>query len=328
MNPWLYVFGAMILLAVLIGIYLKVFGFRFIIVPQEERVVIYRLGNFRKLAGPGIVVLSRFETEERRINVRSEVEDHRTSTYYFMNGVPFNYTVRFWRRNDLKTAAAGNKGRLAELVQYDDNEREQQLLTMLHEAIFDCVKRIQKKKQYTVSDDAPIALKLLPILPGMPGCDELLALVESYLHHSLPSIGVILDRRHPLLIANVHVTPEVLASFSRGRSLTMLREQFPDVHPDLLVQAFAAIEGLDMNTVRLYMDGNAAVRDVRMEGNSITGYKISPQPVAPEVQRQEVVDSPLRKVAAPTESAEERLSKADLSVLKRLSSGGAQRIAG
>ncbi len=327
MDPWLFVFGAMIVVPVLVVVYLKIMGYRVMIVPQEERVVIYHLGNFSRLAGPGIVLLNRFDTEERRINVRSEVEDYRTNAYYFINGVPFNYTVRFWWRNDLKTAAAGNKERLAELSQYDDYDRERQLRTKLHEAMYDSVQRIKDRKQYQVDDNASIAAKLLPILPGMPGCDELLGFVENYLHHSLPSIGATLDRRHPLIIANVHVTPEVLASFTRGRSLTMLREQFHDVAPDLLMQAFAAIEGLDMKTVRLYMEGDAAVRDIRMEGNSITGYKISPQPVVEEVQRPEIADSPLRKVAVPANNEEERLSKADLSVLKRLPPNSAQRIA-
>ena len=303
-------------------------GSRFMIIPQEERAVIYRLGHFSRLAGPGPVTLDRLDAEMRRIHVRSEVEDYRTSAYYYINGVPFNYTVRFWRRYDLKAASGSDKQRLAELAQYDDDEREQHLVTKLHEAMYDSVQRIREKKPYKVSDDAPVALKLLPILPGMAGCDELLGLVENYLNHSLPTIGVILDRRHPVIIANVHVPPEVLASFARGRSLTMLREQMPDISPDLLVQAFAAIEGLDMGTVRLYMEGNAAVRDVRIEGDSITGVKVSPQPVAAEAPRKEMAGSPLRKVAAPADGEEEQLSKADLSILKRLPTSRTQRIAG
>ncbi|MFO7635614.1 MAG: hypothetical protein R6W76_23910 [Caldilinea sp.] len=301
-------------------------GSRFMIVPQEERVVLYRLGRFSRLAGPGLVTLDRLDTEERRINVRSDVEDYRTNTYYFINGVPFNYTISFWSRNDLLEAAGVDLERLAELAQYTDDERQRHLLKKLHEAMYACTQRIQKK--CTVAEDSSIAGKLLPILPGMPGCDDLRELVTAHLRQNLPTIGVILDTRHPVMVANVHVTPEVLDSFTRGRSLTMLREQLHDVSPDLLVQAFSAIEGLDMHTVRLYMEGNAAVRDVRLDGDSITGYKVIPQPPVEQLQRSEMADSPLRKVAMPADSEEERLSKADLGVLKRLPASNAQRIAG
>jgi hypothetical protein len=325
---WLCVIGLAISGTVVFGVYLlmSAAGSRFMIVPQEERVVLYRLGRFSRLAGPGLVTLDRLDTEERRINVRSDVEDYRTNTYYFINGVPFNYTISFWSRNDLLEAAGVDPERLAELAQYTDDERQRHLLKKLHEAMYACTQRIQKK--YTVAEDSSIARKLLPILPGMPGCDDLLELVTAHLRQNLPTIGVILDTRHPVMVANVHVTPEVLDSFTRGRSLTMLREQLHDVSPDLLVQAFSAIEGLDMHTVRLYMEGNAAVRDVRLDGDSITGYKVIPQPPVELIQRSEIADSPLHKVAAPADSEEERLSKADLGVLKRLPASNAQRIAG
>jgi hypothetical protein len=81
----------------------------------------------------------------QRINVRSEFGEYRTNGYYFINGVPFNYTVSFWRRYDLHAAASGDTARLAELVQYTDDERRQHLVTKLHEAMFACVQVIQKK---------------------------------------------------------------------------------------------------------------------------------------------------------------------------------------
>lgn len=321
----MWVIGVIIAIAVSMTIYLLVQtrALNVIEVPQEERVVLYRFGEFSRLAGPGIVTLAGYEREKQRINVRSEYGEYRTNGYYFINGVPFNYSISFWRRYDLHTAANGDTARLAELVQYTDDERRQHLVTKLHEAMYACVQIVQK--QHTVPDKAPIAAKLLPILPGMPGCDELLALVKTELMRTLPTVGVIMDTLHPLAITNVHVTPEVIDSFGRGRSLAMLREQLPDVSPDLLLQAFTAIQGLDMHTVRLYMNGGA-VREVKMEGENIEGYKVRTD-VAEQTVRSEVTSSPLRTPPPVTIDEEERLSKADLSVLKRLPPAGAQRAA-
>jgi len=321
----LCIFGGMIIVAALMGLYLLVMmiGFKFLIISQEERAVIYRLGRFSRLVGPGIVMLTRLEQEVQRIKVRSDYGEYRTNTFYFINGVPFNYTMSFWRRYDLRAAAHDDRARLAELVQYTDDERHHFLVTKLHEALFTCVQTIQQR--YPVDNDASIALKLLPILPGMKSCDELRDLVRETLATTLPSVGVILDTRHPVMITNVHVTPEVLDSFGRGRSLAMLREQLPDVSPEILLQAFSAIEGLDMHTVRLYMNGGA-VREVKMDGEKVEGYKIMPEGVEP-VARQEIKDSPLRRAPPVPDVADERLSKADLSVLKRLPPAGVQRAA-
>lgn len=321
----LWVFGAMIVVAALMGVYLLILmiGFKFLVIPQEERAVIYRFGRFQRLVGPGIVMLTRLEREVQRVNVRSEFGEYRTNTYYFINGVPFNYTVSFWRRYDLVAAARGNMARLAELVQYTDDERRQHLVTKLHEAMFACVQTIQKK--YAAPDTAAVAAKLLPILPGMPGCNELLALVKAELQRTLPTVGVIMDTLHPLAITNVHVTPEVIDSFGRGRSLAMLREQLPDVSPEVLLQAFSAIEGLDMHTVRLYMNGGA-VREVKMEGENVEGYKVMPSAVE-QAERREITASPLRTPPPVVTDDNERLSKADLSVLKRLPPASVQRAA-
>lgn len=290
-------------------------------VPQEERVVLYRFGQFSRLAGPGLVTLALYEREKRRINFRSEFGEYRTNTFYFINGIPFNYTISFWRRYDLVTAANGDRTRLAELVQYTDDERRHHLVTKLHEALYASVQVIQQK--YPAPDEASIATKLLPILPGMPGCGELLALVKAELQRTLPTVGVIMDTLHPLSITNVHVTPEVIDSFGRGRSLAMLREQFPDLPADLLLQAFSAIEGLDMHTVRLYMNGGE-VHEVKVEGEKVEGYKVTPTSAQSEQSR-----SPRRlPQPSPVESDEgEHLSKDDLRVLKRLPPAGVQRAA-
>ncbi|MCB0125476.1 MAG: hypothetical protein KDE58_24650, partial [Caldilineaceae bacterium] len=52
-------------------------GMKFHVVPEEKRLVIYRLGKFQRIAGPGPVITWRFDTIERELNVRDAPHDLR-----------------------------------------------------------------------------------------------------------------------------------------------------------------------------------------------------------------------------------------------------------
>ena len=109
-------------------------GMRFHVVPEEKRLVIYRLGKFQRVAGPGVVITWGTDTIEREINARNEPHNLRVDNL-FMKGVSFGYTLNMWLRTDLVGAAAGNRDRLRELVLFSDREREQQITVKLREAL-------------------------------------------------------------------------------------------------------------------------------------------------------------------------------------------------
>ena len=293
-------------------------GTRVVTVPQEKRLVIYRLGRFHRLAGPGLEIISRLDSIEREINIRSELANYRTDAWYFMNGLDFNYTISLWSSNDLEQASGGNRKRLERFVQYSDAERRRHLISKLHEAIYYSLPSVQTK--YPTASEATVEEKLLPILPGMPGCNELIDLVRKELRANLPGIGIILDEEHRVVVTAVHVMPEVLASLSRGRSLQILREQLPDASSDVLLEAFSAIEGLDIRTMRLRIDGSTNVRELEFDGEKIEHIKVSPVPTA-EVKEQAVVrnrSNDRQPAQAPEGEGEETLTKSDLSILKQL----------
>lgn len=315
---YFFLFLIIVSAVILFWLLLTSAGAHVVKVPQEKRLVIYRLGRFNRLAGPGLQALTRLDTVEREINVRSELAKYKTDAWYFMNGVPFNYTISFWSSNNLEQASGGNRKRLERFVQYSDADRRKHLISKLHEAIYYSLPTVQQK--YAAPADAEVGEKLLPILPGMAGCNELIDLVRQELRANLPGIGVVLDDEHPVIVTAVHVTPEVLASFGRNRSLKMLREQLPDASADQLLQAFSAIEGLDIHTVRLLIDGSANVRDIKFDGEKIDGFKVTPGP-APAPKEQSADQRGMKELSPTTPEeavTDEELTRSDLSVLKRL----------
>jgi len=85
----------LLIVAVLVLVWLVfgLLGVRFQTVPEEERLVIYRLGRFNRIAGPGMVVyFRRFESIERTLSVREELIEQRVDGLAF-NGLFLGYTV-------------------------------------------------------------------------------------------------------------------------------------------------------------------------------------------------------------------------------------------
>lgn len=326
MEPWQMIcLSGFVLLAAVgaVGLIANWTGASFQIVKQEKRLVIYRLGVFRDVVGPGLVVLNRhLDTVEREINVRSEQKVYTVGTY-FIHGTPFGYMLSFWRRVELKEAAGNNRVFLAHLAQYSDEEREDQVQEKLHEAFQKCVPIVEKEHKAKLSRNPTFGELLLPILPGIPECDLLFSMVVKELQRTLPTIGVFPDMNQPVVLAikSVNIGPEVMRGFSLGRSLTLLREQFPDLSEDLLLHAFSAINEIDMRMTRLYLEGNgAAVATVRLdEEGEIKDTKVVPGGASPQPGAQ------ARPRSAPSPLSDDDLTDSDWKVLKpmpRASSGG------
>jgi len=311
-----FLFLCLIAALILIGLAILSAGAQVVKVPQEQRLVIYRLGRFKRLAGPGLETLSRFDSIERTINIRSEFKEYLTATWYF-NGLPITYTISLWSSNDLAQACGDDRKRLERLVQYSDAERQRYLRSKLNEALYHSRPVVEQK--YAAASTATVSEQLLPMLPGMPGCNELMQLVRKELRATLPSIGVILDEEHEVTVTEVQLAPEVIAGLERSNSLKMLREQFPHLTADELIDTFSAIEGFNIRKMRLQIESSADVRDIEFDGETIERFTVSS--AAARVQEQPAVDTPLLDHAtlqAKEDKDEERLTRNDLSILKRL----------
>lgn len=258
MSDPLVVF-ALLFLAILVIVFLLVFvlGLRYEVVKQEERLVIYRFGQFARIAGPGhVFYASRIESIERRINVREENKKI-TIDGVFIHGVPFGYTFDLWLRNDPQAAEARSGRPLSELAQFDDRERFAQTKVAIKNALLESIGNVEQ--QYPLPPNAPFVAKLLPIFPGQPAFEALIKTLREKLENSLPEIGVLAAVGRPISVINISLDKQSVDGFNQGRAITLLREALPDLRSDQLLEMVAKVNGIDLNYQRLQLDRGADV---------------------------------------------------------------------
>ncbi len=282
------------------------------VVPEEERLVVYRLGRFNRIAGPGLVRMSKLETVHRTFNAVDKPRNIRIDGL-FMRGVPFGYTLNLWYRVDPVATAGDDPAQLTQLIHFDDKERDKLVGTKVREALV--ASATQVGNEYKPAGDAYF-YNVLPIVPGLPINDRLLTLVREKLAQTLPTIGAILNQAQPITIVGLNISDDLIGSFSRERITTLLREQFPGLSEEVTLEAVGAIAGIDMGRTRISVEnsGNASVAideqggaRIFMGGNprSTAANPTAAQPAKPAV-------------AQPTPAPVETLSSADLGVLKRV----------
>ncbi|MEW5960761.1 MAG: SPFH domain-containing protein [Chloroflexota bacterium] len=326
----LIIFIGIVLLIILIIIVYKVVKASQV-VPQEERLVIYRLGRFNRIAGPGLVWLIPGLEEARRINVRERPLEI-TVPQIFAFGVSNVLTLNLWCSFDLKEATGGNKEKLTKLVQLSESERRQQLEVKIREALVQQVSDLQKRKP--LRDGATTLDGVVALAPGSDRNNELLAGITRDLKQSLPSIGVILSTDQPITLTGRGIPEAIIAAIQRkyGRDIDSewltryagnLRNDFPEIPTAVLAQVLSAIEGVDAGQVQrllLEQEGKGAVEtevEFEMSGDGTRSPKIIAKPGVKG--REAEVEPP----AATPEMAETppHLTERDLSVLKRIPRG-------
>lgn len=316
-----FLFPLFVIVLIVVALYLLTQS-KIRIVPEEERWVVYRLGRFHRVVGPGPIVLQRSLDEVKRtFSVRDEPHNVRVNGL-FMNGIPFGYTLSLWYRPDLKAAAADNRERLVNLVQFTKEERDRQVATKVREALVASAAKIEKGYHPAGSN---FIHKLLPIIPGLPEFEALFTEVRQHLRASLPSVGVILNEAQPITVTNIHFGNDILSSFSRGRIAALLSETFPNLPPELLLQAVSSIEGIDMPQQRVVFEGvdQANTRmDFRVDEDQASA-RVRIQPTAPAAAQAQATEATVNPAAtpapaAPTPPSKEQLSKDDLTILKRV----------
>jgi len=296
------------------------------VIPQEQRYVIYRLGRFHRIAGPGPVqILPKLDKVVRTIEVR----DHPTEITVpgiFAFGIPSELTLNVWYRTDLLEAAQGDKNRLARLVAISEAERRQQVEVKMREALTRQIAKLQAEKP--LPDKASFTERMAALAPASPRYNDLIEGVKQELEGSLPTIGVILNKDHSIVLTRRTLSDEITKAIKRrqGREIDSefltkyvdnLRAQFPGLSPTLLTQMLASIEGIDIGKVqRLFLDRENIDSEVEVEmsgeGNA------SPNVVAKAFKE-------ARGSSSPTERSH-TLTKNDLSVLKRVPDRGQEEL--
>lgn len=262
-----------ILLAVAIALVLKA---SLQVVHHEKRLVIYRLGRFHRVVGPGLVlVIPKLEQAVRTIEVRDHPIEV-TVPGVFAFGVPNELTLNLWCSFDLMQAAGGDREKLSRLVQITDGERRRQVEVKMREALVNQISDLQKRMPLPAT--ATTMDGVVALVPGSPRYTELLKGVQRELEQSLPSVGVILNPAHPIVLTGRNLSDEVVEAIKRRRGreidsewltnyVDKLRQRFPGVSNAVLAQMLASIEGVDAGKVqRLLLEQESGVEaDVEYE---------------------------------------------------------------
>jgi len=327
---WVIVIGILVLLVILV---IFIFKSMTRIVPQESRWVIYRLGRFNRIVGPGPVQIVPFLDKVQKV---IEARDHPieiTVPGLIAFGVPNDLTFNFWCCTDLRRAAGDDREKLVHLAQLNDVERRQQIEVKLRQAVVRQIASLQQR--HPLSQPSRLMDGVIALAPGSPRYNELLEGLKRDLEQELPLIGVILNTAQPVAITKRMIAPDIVKALQRkyGREIDSqwlreyaqeLQQNFPGISRAVLAQMLASVEGVDvgrMQRMLLEHEGSHetnAELEIEMSGDSTGTYpNLIAKPKLSSKKKDE--DDRTAPVKTPGDStAAQGLTESDLGVLKRV----------
>jgi len=325
--------GGIVLLIIVIIIAYRIIRAMTQVVPQEERLVVYRLGRFNRIAGPGVVWMIPGLDKGRPIRVRDRPLVF-TLPQVFAFKVANELTLNLWCSFDLEEAAGGDKNKLAKLVQLSESERHDQIEVKIREALIHQVAELQKRMP--LPDTASTFEGVVALAPGGDRYNELLKGLTQELERTLPSIGVVLNTSQPITLTRRGIPDAIIHALQRkyGRDIDsewltkyagVLRRDFPDIPRAVLAQVLSAIEGVDAGQVQRLLLENESAGEVdvevefEMSGDGSRSPNVIAKPKATGRRRAEVARQPAPR---DVEVSPPRLSEQDLSILKRVPRDG------
>ena len=307
-----------ILMAALIALAIALFAsLRFEQVEQGKEVVIFRLGRFLRVDGPGLVKLLRGADQIKHvIDTRDKIHYVHVSDRF--DYVPVDVTFVLWGRTDLRAAARLGQMPLAELAVYSDVEREQRLQAMVLSAVRGAMRDAEQSRQDRPRSELGHLQDLLPLLPGLPPAVRLTHSMARELADTLPTIGVILNPSRRIEIDQVSAPEDIVANIDRDRLERLLRSRFPNTGEDIIVQALAALEGKDMPQIRhIKFDGAAPAQVDTSWDEERYRYRVGDANAqAPAAGEDETEDKDVVEEETVAPAAAELLTPDDLAVLK------------
>jgi hypothetical protein len=320
----LVIIVVVVFLVILFGVVIRLFASMTQVVPQTQRLVVYRLGRFHRIAGPGPVqIIPRLDQVVRMIEVRDHPVEI-TVPGLFAFGAPNTLTLNLWCSFDLVQAAEGDHGKLAQLVQLSESERHQQVEVKMREALVRQIADLQQKMP--LPDKATLMDRIIALAPASPRHNALLKGVKYDLERTLPSVGVILNTNQPIVLTGRSLSDEITEAIQRrrGRELDSewllnyadtLRERFPGISDAMLAQILTSIEGVDVGNIQRLLLEHERNTETEVEfempgdGSGVPNVIIKPKTKAQQPPPTGTEGKPARTPRP--------LTKSDLAVLKR-----------
>jgi hypothetical protein len=304
MTTILWIIVAIILVVIFVIALYRAIKMSVRVVPQEKRLVIYQLGTFSRVAGPGPVrVIPGLDQVVKTIEVRDHLYEV-TVPGVFAYGVPNELTLSLWCSFDLVQAAAGDRDKLMRFVQVSEAERRDQVRVKMHEALVRQIAGLQERMP--LPDKATLLERVVALAPGSPRYNEFLKCLKYDLDKVLPSIGVVVSAEHPIVLTGRNISDEIIGAIKRrhGRELDSewlmnyaqeLRRRFPGMSNTMLAQILLSIEGIDVGRIQKLLleqeEGAQAEVEFEMSGAGESGPNVIAKP-KPKPQKHEAVQVP------------------------------------
>ncbi len=318
MNIFLWIIGGIFAIVLLIAL-IKLITSSTRVVSEEKRLVIYRIGRFHRISGPGpVTVIPILDEVKKTIEVRNHPLEV-TVDGVFAYGVPNSLTLNLWCSFDLVKAAGKDREKLVNIAQMNEGERRQQVKVKMHEALIRQIAILQERMPLPAT--APLMERVAALVPGGPRYNELLKGLKYDLEKTLPSIGVVLSPDHPIALTGRNIADEITEAIKRRRGREMdsewltnyadeLRQRFPGISNTMLAQMLLSIEGIDIGNIQRLLTEQGEDFETEVEFELSEDGKAGTN-VINKPQRSKPKRTPPR-----TQSP---LTKNDLAVLKRIS---------
>ena len=170
---------------------------------------------------------------------------------------------------------------------------------------------------------------MIALAPGTDRYKELIAGIKGELEQSLPLVGVILNTTHSITLTHRGLPDEIIKAIKRryGRDLDSqwltkyvddLQQQF-QIPKNILAQILSSIEGVDLSSIQRFHLEQEAGADTDVELEFSRGDESGPNIITKPKTKERRTISP--KIEREDSQTPHRLTKSDLTVLKRVPRG-------
>lgn len=243
-------------------------------VNEGEEIVIFNMGRFDRIEGPGIVFLAPgLDIVHKTLDVREK--QHDPTVRVFANGIPLTMQLHFRTRLDIRRAIH-DRQRQIDVVTMDDYQREQQFHDTVSHAFTTTVKRYER--EHPAPADADLFARIEHLVLGTPANDTIKTQLRAGLDRDLRSLGHLLNREAPCWIV-IGQLPEGLgdalnrtriSQIENKRRLEVwakMQEVIGTLPPPLRAHMMAVVEGFQPPPITI--PSNDAANQ--------TKYKIGPE---------------------------------------------------
>ncbi len=263
----------------------------FIKVEEGHEAVIYRLGRFHRIVGPGPVWLwPHVDEHHATLDVRQTKLTVLIRTFAG-GGIPVTLRLSFHARLDLRRTAGQDFARLAELASWDEHERKEKLDDAVQHLVIRMVREYERR--HPVSPHADVFTQLSHILTMTRQNDTLMVNIRRHLGRVIARFGYVLSEAEPCWMVLDSLPPTLIEAFDRARTdrvhmqrLTAKWEQLlrliQDYPPHLQAHLMTVVEGLQPPPLQIPGHEGALEINTRLTPNGEPEIEVGLRPRANE----------------------------------------------